>query len=140
MVRISNLKLISLLEKNSRISLTELAKIFKVSDTAIRKRIKKLEKEGIIKKYTVEVDWKKLGYGMKVVIGIDTLPEKLIDVIETLKNKEEISSIESSSGDHMILINYFCKDSFQLKNFISYLKKLKGITRICPAIVIERIK
>ena len=56
MVRISNLELLRILKENSRIPFVKIAKIFGVSETAVRKRIRKLEKEGIIKKYTIEVN------------------------------------------------------------------------------------
>jgi len=40
MVKIDDYKLLMLLRQNARISYSELARIFNVSDTAIRKRIK----------------------------------------------------------------------------------------------------
>jgi DNA-binding Lrp family transcriptional regulator len=56
------LRLISELLKNSRRSDRELAKVLHVSQPTIGRAIKKLEKEGIIREYTILPDFNKLGY------------------------------------------------------------------------------
>ncbi|MEM1575417.1 MAG: Lrp/AsnC family transcriptional regulator [Nitrososphaerota archaeon] len=140
MVRISNLDLIKILENNARESFINIAKRFGVSETAIRKRIKKLEEMGIIKKYTIQIDPIKLGFKIDALIGIDTTSEDYISIIEQLKAMDEIKNLYSSTGDHMILAECWFKDSNELTNFIKKIEKIKGITRICPAIIIEKLK
>ena len=140
MVRISNLDLIKILENNARESFVNIAKKFNVSETAIRKRIKKLEEMGIIKKYTIQVDPSKLGFKINALIGIDTTPEDYISIIEHLKAMDDIKNLYSSTGDHMILAECWFKDSNELTNFIKKLEKIKGIIRICPAILLEKLK
>jgi DNA-binding Lrp family transcriptional regulator len=56
------LKVISELMKNSRRSDRELAKVLKVSQPTVSRTIKRLEKEGIIKEFTMIPDFVKLGY------------------------------------------------------------------------------
>jgi Lrp/AsnC family transcriptional regulator for asnA, asnC and gidA len=140
MVRISNLDLIKILENNARESFVNIAKKFNVSETAIRKRIKKLEEMGIIKKYTIQVDPTKLGFKIDALIGIDTTPEDYISIIEHLKAMDDIKNLYSSTGDHMILAECWFKDSNELTNFIKKIEKIKGIIRICPAILLEKLK
>lgn len=140
MRKISDYALLMLLRKNARMSYTDLAKYFGVSDTAIRKRIKKLEDEGVIIRYTVEIDPRKIGFNVVALIGIDTLPEHYILVIEELKKREEILNMYASTGDHMIIVECWFKNSDELTEFVKYLKKMQGVTRVCPAIILEKIK
>lgn len=140
MVRISNLDLIKILENNARESFVNIAKKFGVSETAIRKRIKKLEEMGIIRKYTIQIDPIKLGFKIDALIGIDTTSEDYISIIEQLKTMDEIKNLYSSTGDHMILAECWFRDSNELTNFIKKIEKIKGITRICPAILLEKLK
>jgi DNA-binding Lrp family transcriptional regulator len=56
------LRLISELMKNSRRSDRELAKVLEVSQPTVGRIIKRLEKEGIIKEYTMIPDFARLGY------------------------------------------------------------------------------
>ena len=140
MVRISNQKLIKILKRNSKIKFTELARIFGVSETAVRKRIKKLEKEGIIKSYTIEVDVRGIGYKVDAFLGIDVLPEKYLQILEDLRNDERVVDLYSTSGDHMIIARIWFKDYDDFKNYIQKLEKTEGVIKVCPATIIEKIK
>ena len=139
-VRISDLEIIRILRENARTPFVKIAEDLGVSETAIRKRVKKLEKEGIIKKYTIEVDLRKLGFEVHALIGIDTKPESFISVLEKLKEIEEVTSLYSSSGDHMILMECWFRNSGELANFVKFLESMEGVTRVCPAIILEKIK
>ncbi len=140
MVRISNLKLIKILLKNARKPYQQVAKEFDVSETAIRKRVKKLEEDKIILGFTIDVNPKKLGYSHVVLLGIDTLPEKLLNVVHELKKRDEIVKLYLSSGDHMIMAECWFEDSESFLAFIRELESNKDITKVCPAILVERIK
>jgi Lrp/AsnC family transcriptional regulator for asnA, asnC and gidA len=128
------------LKEHSRTPFVKIAKMFKVTETAVRKRIKKLEENGTIKKYTIDVDPKKLGFEIHALIGIDAKPESFISVLEKLKNMPETISLYSSSGDHMMLIECWFKDSEELTAFVKRLEATKGVTKTCPAIILEKIK
>jgi DNA-binding Lrp family transcriptional regulator len=77
------LNLISELMKNSRRSDRELAKVLGVSQPTVSRTIQKLEKQGIIKEYTMIPDFMKLGYGLLTVTFIkhkkDLTPENLTE-------------------------------------------------------------
>jgi len=139
MVRISDIDLIKELERNSRKPFTEIAKKFKVSEAAIRKRIKKLIKNGIIK-FSLDVDYKKLGYNYTAIIGIDVLPEHFLKVIEMLKEDKEVKELFSCTGDHMLLVKVVFKTNDDLNKFVKKLEENKMIKKVCPAIIIERLK
>jgi len=139
MVRISDIELIMELEKNSRVPFVKIARKFKVSEATVRKRIKKLLKNEVIK-FSLEVNYKKLGYSVTALIGIDALPEHLVKVIEVLKNDKDVKELYSSAGDHMLLAKVVFKTSEELNRFVKKLENNKMINRVCPAIIIERLK
>ena len=140
MVRISNLELLEFLERNSRTPFVSIAEKLKVSETAVRKRVKILEDERIIERYTIEVYPKKVGYNVRVMIGVDTKPESYITHIEKLKSKKEVRSLYSASGDHMILAECWFENTKDFTNFVKSLEKEKGVTKVCPAVILERVK
>ncbi len=140
MVRISNQAILGFLEENSRTPFVKIAKKLGVSETAIRKRIKKMQKKGIIRRFTVEVNPKKLGYKVMAIIGFDAEPEHLLSIMEKVKKFKEAKIVYSASGDHMVLMECWFFDSSELQKFNKKLKSIEGITKICPAIIIERIK
>ena len=138
--KISDIELVKILERNAREPFIKIAKIFNVSETAVRKRVRKLEREGVIRKYTVDVDFRKLGFKIHALIGVDTKPENYMMVIEKLKAMEEVKSLFSSTGDHMLMLDSWFKDSDELASFIKKLENIEGVTKICPAIILDRLK
>jgi len=126
--------------KNARTPYVKIAKMLEVSETAVRKRVKKLEEMGVIRKYTIEVDPKKIGFEIRALIGIDTKPERFISTLEKLKVMEEVISLYSASGDHMILVECWLKNSKELTSFVKKLETMEGVTRVCPAIILEKVK
>jgi len=140
MVRISDLDLIKILKEDARTPFTRIAEKFGVSETAIRKRVKKLLNKGVIKRFTIEVDPKKLGFEVTALIGVDTEPEAFISVIEKMREIEKVISLYTSTGDHMLLLEGWFKNTEELVKFVEELQKIKGVTKVCPAIILEKIK
>ena len=52
-----NMQILMILNTNSRITMTELADRLHVSRPAVHRRIKRMEELGIIKGFTVMIDW-----------------------------------------------------------------------------------
>ncbi len=138
MVRISNLQLIKLLEENGRAKYVEIAKKLGVSETAIRKRIRKLVKEGILK-FTINVNFKKIGC-IEVIIGVDTVPEKYFTVVDKLIKMKEVKELYYSTGDHALLIKSWFENNEKVRELVRKIEKIEGVTRVCPAIILERVK
>jgi DNA-binding Lrp family transcriptional regulator len=61
------LKLISELMKNSRRSDRELGKAIGTSQPTVSRMISRLEKEGVVKEYTVIPDFQKLGHSLAAI-------------------------------------------------------------------------
>ncbi|OYT64634.1 transcriptional regulator [Candidatus Bathyarchaeota archaeon ex4484_205] len=140
MVRISDIEIIEMLMENARMPYVRIAEKLGVSEAAVRKRVKKLEEKGVILKYGIEVDIKKLGFEVLTIIGMDVEPQYFLKAIDSLKRMKEVIKLYTSSGDHMLLMECWFKSSEELNSFVRRLEKIEGTKRICPAIIIERIK
>jgi Lrp/AsnC family transcriptional regulator for asnA, asnC and gidA len=131
--------LLDALINNARMPKTELARRLKVTEAAVRKRLKRLEESGVILGYRVLIDHQKAGL-MASITGVDVEPEKLWDVIEALKEMEEVKSISITSGDHMIMVEMVAKSMDGLEAAHRMMEKMEGVKRICPAIISKRVK
>jgi Lrp/AsnC family transcriptional regulator for asnA, asnC and gidA len=135
-----DLKILEILSKNARATYTEIAKEVGLSDVAVLKRVKSLEQKGIIRRYTIKVDNKKLGYNAVSITGLDVEPEKLFDVINYLKDKSYVKYLALTSGDHTVMTIIWARDSEELSEIHRALSALEGVKRVCPAIVLELFK
>lgn len=135
-----DLEIIKMLENNARMPLTRIAEKVGMSDVAIRKRLKRLEDEGIIKGYRLRLDHSKLGYRARALIGFNVEASRLLEVIKALSELPEVKFLAVTSGDHMIIIDYWAKDNIELENFVNEVKAKYGVRDIMPSLVLEMIK
>jgi Lrp/AsnC family transcriptional regulator for asnA, asnC and gidA len=132
--------IVEMLRENARVSYSEIARKLGISEVAVMKRVKKLEASGVIKKYTVIVDYKKLGYNMVSITGLDVLPEHLFTVIEELKSKNYVEFLAITSGDHGIIVKIIAKDNEELTRIHREIESLPGVHHVRPAIILNIIK
>ena len=140
MVRISEIKLLKILLKNARLPFTQIGALLGVSESAIRKKIKTLEKKKIILGYNAKINFKKIGFQIDTLIGLDPLPENYIYILELLKKEKNILQLWTSTGDHMIMFRAIFKNNDELTEFIKKYEKKPQILKVCPAILVEEIK
>lgn len=134
-----DLKLIEILASNARETYTDMAKILGISDVAVLKRVKKLESK-VLKKYTVVIDPRKIGYRTISLTGIDVEPEKLFDIITKLKDNPKVKGLYLTTGDHPIMAVIWARDEDDLAKIHKELSEIDGVRRVCPAIVLRTLK
>lgn len=126
-----DLKIIDILKEDSKQTTNQISKRFNIPITTVHNRIKKLEKLGIIKSYTVNLDYKKLDKGILsyiLVSVIYTLPSgrkvSQEQVAKEIKNigAEEVSIV---TGGTDLIIKVRAKDIDELNDFV--IKKLRNI-------------
>jgi Lrp/AsnC family transcriptional regulator for asnA, asnC and gidA len=136
-----DLEIIKALQADARVPFLGIAKKLRMSESAVRKRVKRLEREGVIERYTVVVNPSKLGYNAVAIVGLDVVPDKYLAIVETLAKLENVKGVTTSTGDHMIMAEIWARDNRELTDIVMQkIGKLGGVTRVCPAIVLERIK
>ena len=136
-----DLRILEMLEKNARVSNIEIARALGISEGTVRKRIEKLEREGVIRRYTIEIDPKKLGYNTIVLLGMDAEPKHFLSAAEELSKLDCVKWVYTSTGDHMIMVEVWARDAAELSRIISdKISKIEGVMDLCPAILMEKIK
>jgi len=126
--------------KNSRISLSQMSKEIDVPDATISNRLKKLENE-VIKRYTVILDWQKIGLDITTIIIIQTESELHESVKEELSKLDEVSEVYSVSGEYDILIKVWVPNIEELNKLMnSKIRSIDGVEDLTEMIVMERVK
>ena len=136
-----DLEILKMLQSDGRLSFTEIAKKLKLSESTIRKRVQALHRRGVIKKFTIEVDPSKIGINTVAIVGVDVDPTNLLEAAQKLCEIKEVRSVATSTGDHMIMTEIWARDGRELTKIISEkIGKIKGVKKICPAIILEKLK
>ena len=117
-------KILSLLIGDCRLTNSQIAKKTNSSREVVSYRIKNLEKNGIIKGYTVDVAFEKLGY---VLYSIDLFLNNIDSKkIELLKKRTRILYLQKSLGKYNLSCNILVKDFMELKEEYDYIIRLLG--------------
>ena len=123
------------LRKDAKIKLKTLARKLNMPLSTLYLRIKKMEKENLIKSYTVDVDWHKLGYKIKayVLVYFDTtklaeLGKTQSDVLDEIKRLSFVDTVNMVTGDADIILSVRAKDTEDLGRLLT--ERLQGITGI----------
>ncbi|MFA5050098.1 MAG: Lrp/AsnC family transcriptional regulator [Candidatus Paceibacterota bacterium] len=135
-----NENLLSELKKNSRMSYRKIAKKTGVSTTTIIERMKKLEQEGIIKKYTISVNYEKLGYDFMAVIQISIAQGHLIEVQKKISLLSGIIGVYDVTGKYDSIVIAMAKNRTEFNNLIKKISSTQNVERTNTSIVLNVIK
>lgn len=134
-----DLQILSLLEKNSRVSAREIARQLKLSAGTVQARIKRLEELGIIKRYTVSIDLEKLGYVFPVLIDIRVSKGKIREVERELSKYDNVYAVYDITGDYDITILALFRNRSELDDFIKEINEHKYIERTHTRLILNVI-
>ena len=102
-------------------------------------RMKKLENMGVVKGTRLQIDYAKLGYKMKLFMGIYLEKSYLYrDAVRALKLIPEVIELHAITGQYTIFAKILCKDAVHLRKVLdTRIHKVKGITRTESFLSIE---
>jgi len=121
-------QLLELLHQDSSTPVNTLARYLGLHPSTVSYRIRKLKKSGVIKKFTVSVDWRKLGKHVEAALLISCSPKNVHKVASILTDYEEVIEVHSLTGFSDILAMVTLKDMAEYKGFVE--NRLGGIPEI----------
>ncbi len=124
-------KIIDILGENSRSSLRDIGDEVKLSPSSVRNRMTSLIEDGVIHRYTVDVDHRKLGYEVQVIVLITAKPGFSEELYWKLRSYEQISLVYWTSGPANFVSLLRFRNMQELSKFMTEkLEKLDGIERV----------
>lgn len=90
-------KILAELQRDGRISMAELGRRVHLSQPAVTERVRKLEERGVIKGYRAEVDYEKLGYGIRALVRVGRADYDR--VVQQLADTPEVINAYNVTGD-----------------------------------------
>ena len=137
-------KIIEELKKNSRNTTKNIAKNLKIPRVTVHDRLNKMKEKGIIKKFTVNIDYKKIGFPTEVFIfvsfqsGLDISQRELAKRISIIRGIYEVHII---SGEYDLLLKVRGESLEKIgKLVVDKLRKIEGVGRTLTFACFETIK
>jgi Lrp/AsnC family leucine-responsive transcriptional regulator len=133
--------ILSALQKNGRASTQELSDAVGLSQSPCWRRVKRLEADGYITRYSAILDGKKLGLGALAHIQVSLLDhtETSINTFQAFVEKnEQVLECASITGDFDYILKVAAKDPEDLEQFIVHKLLQLGVVRTTETILILR--
>tara|TARA_R110000822_G_scaffold41272_8_gene112175 strand:+ start:11300 stop:11761 length:462 start_codon:yes stop_codon:yes gene_type:complete len=139
-----DLQILKLLQNNSNLTTKDLANKVNLSTTPVFERIKRLEKNGYIKKYVAVLDAEKLDKGLTVFCNI-TLKQHTREIgnkfVKDIVAIKEVTECYNVSGDYDFLLKVMVKDMKHYQDFVlNHLGSIKNIGSAHSTFVMGDIK
>lgn len=132
-------KILKNLMVDARLSARQLALKLGMSTVTILSRIKKLEKEKIIKGYTALIDHEKLGYDLTAIIEI-IAKKDILDIEEKLSKIENVCGVYDITGNTDTVIVAKFKERNELSAFVKSLSSMTNIENTITHVVLNTAK
>ena len=127
-------KILSLLARNARMPVKEIAEHVSLTSPAVSSRIHKLESDGIIGGYTVVLNRPANRLYVDALISLSVAPSEREGLLSLLQNSKEVLQCYHVTGEYTVLIKVSCGSMMQLEQLILQFQKL-GST--CTQIILS---
>ena len=139
-----DLKILKLLQENSKITNLDLSKRIGLSPAPTLERVKKLEQSGVIQSYHAKVDSSKLGLnvGTFVLVSLAWQKENALDnFIEKIQNIDEVTEGYIITGDGDFLLRVVCKDIPAYEQLLfKKLSQIEEVERLKTLMTLSKVK
>lgn len=132
-------KILAALAGDGRMSIKELAARIGLSAPSTSERLKRLEDDGVIQRFTLELNPKALGYQLQAIIRIKPLPGRLASVEKALLEMDEIIECDKVTGDDCFVVRVHLRSIEDLDRLVDRLAQQAEInTSLVKAVTVPR--
>ena len=133
-------KLLELLQKNAKTPYSKLSKELGVSEATVHLRIRRLKEKGVIKAFQAIVDPEKVGKGIVAIIAITADPRKFNEVLDQLKNLDDVYEIYDVTGEYYAILKIRVGNREELARLLDKIGSIDGILSTRTMYVLRTIK
>ncbi len=128
--------LLEALQKDASLRLEDLAKEVQLAPSSVHDRLRRLQRDGIIKNWTIKVDAAKIGLGILAFVGV-TAGRCCADIKEELMTIRCIEECHSVAGALSMLLKVRVPDTEALMALFQRLRQIPGIEKVETTIVLQ---
>lgn len=136
--------ILRLLQKNGRMSWLELGEKTRLSASAVQRRVQAMEKSGVIKHFSLQIDEKEVGNEVKAMVMVNVNRQDVKTARkfrQRLADYPEVQAMHMLSGTVDFMLEVVAKD---IKSFASFMEEkvlsLPGVKDASSSIVLGTMK
>ena len=111
--------LLRALAEDARTPVADLARQIGLSAPSTAERMRRLEAQGVIGRYTVEIDPRALGFTLQAIVRVKPLPGQLHLVEDVIRRIPEFVECDKVTGDDCFICRLYLRTIEQLDEILS---------------------
>ena len=140
MLDVIDKKIIKVLHDDARTSLRKISELVKVSLGTVSNRVKRMERNGVIKGYSVILDPDQIGWELNVVIGLRIQKGRLIEIQERIAKDSRVHGVYDVTGDFDSMVIARAKNRKDLDDLSKNVLSIDGVERSITHLVLNTVK
>jgi len=133
-------KILNILQENSRASYTYIAGELGVSEATVRYRVKNLVDKGVINKFTVLLDPKKIGYPTTGILMVKIAPDNFEKTSEQISDLSETYHVFQNTGEYNLVAVVHAHNLEHLSDLRKRVEMMHGVRDVSLSAATRLIK
>jgi DNA-binding Lrp family transcriptional regulator len=132
-------RLIALLRANARTPTAALARSLGLSRSAVQERLRRLERDSVIRGYTLTLGDEAARGGVSAHVLLTLDPKQQDRALAAIKGLPEATAAYSASGTHDAIVMLTAETSSHLDEVLNRIGKMPGVNRTTSAILLSTL-
>jgi DNA-binding Lrp family transcriptional regulator len=128
--------LLAALRQEGRMRLEDLARKVELSPSSVHDRLRRLQRDGVIRRWTIEVAPEALGLGVLALVGVRA-SRPCSELVEVLAQMPEVEEFHSVAGQLSLVLKLRASNTEHLLALIERLKQVPGIESTETTVVLK---
>jgi DNA-binding Lrp family transcriptional regulator len=131
-------QIIRILQSNSRKSFVEIADEIRLSESAVRRRVKNLIDSGIIKRFTIELEASKKTSAITLISVSSTADTSVVS--SNLMKLKGVEIIYEITGQYDIAVIIVAPTIAEINKYIDEVRKIEGVSDTNTVIILKTMR
>ena len=132
--------IVALLRENARRSFKDIGKHVHLTPPAVKRRVDRLEAEGVLRGYTALVDPGRFGWGTHAFVALFCEGRMAAaEVREAVEHHAEVEAAYTVAGEASAMLHVRARDTSHLEEALERIRDHEGVTRTQTQIVLSTL-
>ncbi len=133
-------KIVALLRENARRSFKDIGEYVHLTAPAVKRRVDRLESEGVIRGYTAVVDPRAFGWHAEAFVDLYCEGGMPADAIkQAVEGEPGVKSAHTVAGEASALLHVMARDTQDLEVSLERIRATEGISRTVTEVVLSTL-
>jgi Lrp/AsnC family transcriptional regulator for asnA, asnC and gidA len=134
-------RILEILGKDARKPFKSVAGGLGVTDATVHNRVKNMLRKGVIKNFTTDLDFSKLGFDVEFLLEMNVSPQNVGPVSDELAEHDEVYEIITSAGSKNLIAKVRVEDMQKMQKFMNeVVNSIRAIEGVEVNVITGKIK